>query len=69
MGRNNKDFHADVRSAYFSGKVTTEEANDLTNSNDFSVKDHPHNTRSSRPSNFALDHEATNAHRRAGLND
>ena len=74
MGRNNKDFHVgkdpdieDVRAAYFSGKVTTEEANDLTNSNSFSIKEHPHNTKNSKPSDFSLDHEAKNAHKRAGL--
>ena len=74
MGRNNKDFHVgkdpdieDVRAAYFSGKVTTEEANDLTNSNSFSIKEHPHNTKNSKPSDFSLDHEEKNAHKRAGL--
>lgn len=59
----------DVRMAHFSGKMTTEEANDLTNSDSFSIKDHPHNTKSSKPSDFSLDHEARNAHRRAGLSD
>jgi hypothetical protein len=59
----------DVRAAYFSGKVTTEEANDLTNSNNFSIKDHPHNTKSSMPSGFALDNEAMYAHKRAGLSE
>jgi hypothetical protein len=74
MGRNNKDFHsgkapemADVKAAYFSGKVTTEEANDLTNSNSFSVKEHPHNAKSSKPSDFSLDHAAYYAHKKAGL--
>jgi hypothetical protein len=59
----------DVRDAYFSGKVTTEEANDLTNSDSFSIKDHPHNTKSSKPSDFSLDHAARYAHKRAGLSD
>jgi hypothetical protein len=58
----------DVRNAHFSGKVTTEEANDLTNSDSFSIKDHPLNTKSSKPSDFSLDHEAYYAHKRAGLN-
>jgi hypothetical protein len=69
MPRNNKDFHDNVRNAYFSGKVTTEEANDLTNSNSFSIKEHPHNTKNSKPSDFSLDHEAKNAHKRAGLSE
>lgn len=69
MGRNNKDFHDNVRKAYFSGKVTTEEANDLTDSNSFSIKEHPHNTKNSKPSDFSLDHEARNAHKRAGLSE
>jgi hypothetical protein len=85
MPRNKKDFTegkapnaSDVRSAYFSGKLTTEEANDLTSSNRFArqVKplfgggDHPHNTKQSnqKASDFALDHEAYYAHKRAGLN-
>ncbi len=59
----------DVRNAHFSGKVTTEEANDLTNSDSFSIKDHPHNTKSSKPSDFSLDHEARYAHKRAGLSE
>jgi hypothetical protein len=57
----------DVKSAWFSGKVTTEEANDLTNSNSFSAKEHPHNTKSSKPSDFSLDHAAYYAHKKAGL--
>lgn len=74
MGRNNKDFKsgiapemADVRAAWFSGKVTTEEANDLTNSNSFSAKEHSNNTKSSKPSDFSLDHAAYYTHKRAGL--
>ena len=69
----------DLRDAYFSGKITTEEANDLAGSSRFAKAttpmfgggDHPHNTRASNqePSDFALDHEARNAHRRAGLSD
>lgn len=59
----------DVRAAYFSGKVTTEEANNLTDSNSFSIKEHPHNTKNSKPSDFSLDHEARNAHKRAGLSE
>jgi hypothetical protein len=65
----------DVRDAYFSGKVTTEEANDLVRSDSFALNtkpvfgggDHPHNTKGGKPSNFSLDHEAEQAHRRAGL--
>jgi hypothetical protein len=83
MGRNNADFHVgkdpdieDVRAAYFSGKVTTEEANDLANSKSrfasqtkplFGGGDHPHNLNKKNPSDFALDHEAYYAHKRAGL--
>lgn len=67
----------DVRAAYFSGKVTTEEANDLADSKGrfgrqvkplFGGGDHPHNTNKKDPSDFALDHEAYYAHKRAGLN-
>jgi hypothetical protein len=58
----------DVRAAYFSGKVTTEEANDLTDSNSFSIKEHPLNTKNSKPSDFSLDQAAYYAHKRAGLN-
>jgi hypothetical protein len=66
----------DVRAAYFSGKVTTEEANDLAGSDRFAKGtkplfgggDHPHNTNKKNPSDFALDHEAYYAHKRAGLN-
>jgi len=77
MGRNKKDFTegnapdpSDVRSAYFSGKITTEEANDLTSPGRFArLGDHPYNTkqRNQKPSDFALDHEAYYAHKRAGL--
>jgi|LakMenEpi03Aug12_release.lakeMendotaPanAssembly.Ray.scaffolds.fasta_scaffold5933727_1 hypothetical protein len=76
MPRNKKDFEngkaaniEDLRAAYFSGKVTTEEANDLAGSNSFSIKEHPHNTKNSKPSDFSLDHEARNAHKRAGLSE
>jgi hypothetical protein len=76
MPRNKKDFEngkaaniEDLRAAYFSGKVTTEEANDLTNSDSFSIKEHPLNTKSSKPSDFSLDHEARYAHKRAGLSE
>jgi hypothetical protein len=57
----------DVRSAYFSGKVTTEEANDLSGTKSFTPKSHPHNIKSNNPSDFSLDHAAEQAHRRAGL--
>lgn len=57
----------DVREAYFSGKVTTEEANDLTNSDSFSAKHNPDSVKSSKPSDFALDHAAYYAHKKAGL--
>jgi hypothetical protein len=87
MPRNKKDFEngkmaniEDVRDAYFSGKLTTEEANDLADSKDRFAKSvkpafgggfHPYNTRASNqePSDFALDHEARNAHKRAGLSE
>ena len=69
----------DVRAAYFSGKVTTEEANDLADSSGRFAKssrplfgggvDHPHNTKNSKPSDFSLDHEARNAQKRAGLSE
>lgn len=66
MGRNNKDFHDNVRAAWFSGKVTTEEANSLTNSNKFSIKENPHSTKN-KPSDFSLDHAAYYAHKKAGF--
>jgi hypothetical protein len=84
MPRNKKDFEngkaaniEDLRAAYFSGKVTTEEANDLAGSGRFAKGtkplfgggDHPHNVNKKEPSDFALDHEAYYAHKRAGLSE
>jgi len=58
---------SDVRAAWFSGKITTEEANDLTGTTDFNPKVHPHN-KSSTPTDHDLDHYAYYTHKRAGLN-
>jgi hypothetical protein len=49
----------DVRSAWFSGKVTAEEANDLSDTKGFGEPD--------KASDFSLDHGAYHTHKRAGL--
>lgn len=67
----------DVRAAYFSGKISTEEANDLANSKDrfvsgtktFTGQEHPLSLNVKSPSDRALDRDARRAHKRAGLND
>jgi hypothetical protein len=51
----------DVRDAWFSGKVTAEEANDLSGTKSFGEPD--------KASNFSLDHNAYYTHKRAGLTE
>lgn len=70
MGRNKKDFDTgqsltpdikDVKDAWFSGKVTDEEANDLSGTKEFGA---PY-----KAGAFFQDHAAKYAHQRAGLTE
>lgn len=49
----------DVRAAWFSGKVTADEANELSNTKSFGEPD--------KASKFATEHNEYHTHKRAGL--
>lgn len=65
----------DVRSAYFSGKLATEEANDLAGSNRFykqikpAFGGGPVKYESTTKDHSKLDNEARKAHKKAGLSE